>query len=185
MTGIFSRLRALFSPNVPVARMTNEEAVRAFHDAVHQGDVEQVRTLLSRRPALATSEDEYRFQPVHLMDMYFEPEILQLLLHHGADINARNDEGVTLLHILTDPDAVPLLVRHGADLEARDARGWTPLLMQAGEQQNGSDVVAALLACGADVNAIGNRGETALSMAQETEDETLAALLRDHGARAV
>ncbi len=183
MTSFFNRLRALFSPNAPVADMTNEETVRAFHEAVHQGNVEQVRTLLATRPALATSEDEYRFQPIHLMDMYFEPEIFHLLLHQGADINARNDEGVALLHILTDPDAVALLVKHGADLETRDARGWTPLLMQAGEQQNGSDVVAALLACGADANAVGNRGETALAMVRETEDETLTALLLSHSAR--
>ncbi len=183
MKNFFDRLRAVFSDPSATAATMDEEPIRAFHDAVHMGDVEQVRALLAAHPSLAASLDEYRFQPVHLMDMYFEVEILHLLLRHGADINAQNDEGITLLHIITEPEAIALLVRHGADLEARDIRGLTPLLLQAGEQQNGSDVVAALLACGADANAVGHKGETALSIAGEAEDEPLVELLLAHGAR--
>lgn len=41
--------------------------------------------------------------------MVCNEDILDLLLANGADINARNDEGVTLLHIVTDPDAIDLL----------------------------------------------------------------------------
>ena len=92
------------------------DTVRAFHDAVHEGNVAEVRAMLKTNPALATSEDEYKFQPIHLMDMYFEPDILDLLLTAGADINAGNDEGVTILHIITDPDAVSALVEKGADV---------------------------------------------------------------------
>lgn len=158
------------------------EIVRAFHDAVHEGNVAEVRAMLKTNPALATSEDEYRFQPIHLMDMYFEPDILDLLLTAGADINARNDEGVTLLHIITDPDAVSVLVEKGADIEARDTNGWTPLIMQANNQDNGPDVVAALLASGANPNAEGNSGETALSFALETGDEDFINVLKAGGA---
>ncbi|WP_312944214.1 ankyrin repeat domain-containing protein [Agrobacterium sp.] len=158
------------------------DTVRAFHDAVHEGNVAEVRAMLKTNPALATSEDEYKFQPIHLMDMYFEPDILDLLLTAGADINARNDEGVTILHIITDPDAVSLLVQNGADVEARAANGWTPLIMQANNQQNGPDVVAALLENGANPNAEGNGGETALSFALETGDEDFIKVLKAGGA---
>ncbi|MGU3401649.1 ankyrin repeat domain-containing protein [Brucellaceae bacterium D45D] len=82
------------------------DSIKKFHDAVQIGDVETVKAMLSAEPAFATPTDEHKFQPVHLLDMYFNPEILKLLLSNGADINAKNDDGITLLHIITDPEAV-------------------------------------------------------------------------------
>jgi len=136
--------------------------VAKFHNAVEAGDVHAVRSMLASSPSLATSVDRHKFQPLHLLDMECNEDILDLLLAKGADINARNDEGVTLLHIITDLDAIDLLIRRGADMEARDNRGWTPLIEQADNQQNGPNVVAALLAHGANPNARGYSGETAL-----------------------
>jgi ankyrin repeat protein len=159
------------------------DTIKKFHVAVHIGDVETVKTMVAADPALATSVDEYKFQPVHLLDMYFDEEILDLLLTNGADINARNDEGVTLLHIVTDPDAVAVLMGKGADIEARTLRGWTPLIMQANNQQNGSDVVAALLANGANPNARGNGGESALSFARQTGNDEFMRVLIAAGAK--
>jgi ankyrin repeat protein len=77
---------------------------------------------------------------------------------------------------VTDPDAVDLLIRRGADIEAKDVRGWTPLIEQANNQDNGPDVVAALLA------HKGPHGETALSFARETGDEEFIKVLVSAGA---
>lgn len=156
--------------------------ITAFHDAVRKGDVPTVRAMLARDGSLATSVGEYRFQPVHLLDMYFEREILDLLLAGGADVNARNDEGVTILHIITDEDAVPILIARGADREARDTRGWTPLIMQA-QERDSEGILAALLRAGADPNARGNRGETALSFARQRQERRKVRLLERAGAR--
>lgn len=156
--------------------------VKAFHGAVREGNVARVRTMLGKDGSLAVSVDEYRFRPVHLMDMYFETEILDLLLANGADINARNDEGVTILHIVTDEKAVPIMIAKGADREARDKRGWTPLIAQAGERDS-EEILAALLRAGADPNAKGNRGETALSFARERQELRKVRLLERAGAR--
>jgi hypothetical protein len=84
----------------------NGETEKKFHHAVHIGDINTVRLMISADPA--TSTREYEFQPIHLLDVYFEEEILDLLPANGADINARNDEGVTLPHIITDPHAIAL-----------------------------------------------------------------------------
>jgi uncharacterized protein len=182
MKRVLITLLAMFGLPLGAAIATDADEVKAFHDAVHTGEVGDVSRMLKTDPALASSVDEYKFQPIHLMDMYFEPKILDLLLAAGADINARNDEGVTLLHIITDPDAVDVLVQKGADIEARDVNGWTPLIMQANNQENGPDVVAALLKNGADPNAEGKSGETALSFAIETGDAAFIEVLKAGGA---
>lgn len=162
---------------------SDESEIKAFHAAVQIGDTATVQKMLADKKQLATSTDEYGFQPIHLVDMYPDEPILNLLLENGADINARNDDGVTILHIVTDPNAVPMLVKSGAMVEARDKRGWTPLMMQTNNQENGPDVVAALLAHGADPNAVGNDGETALSFARETGSESFRDILTANGAK--
>ncbi len=151
--------------------------VAEFHDAVAIGDTARVRQMLAQDPALADSAGEFGFRPIQLLDLYFDAEILDLLLSAGADINGSNDEGVTLLHIVTDPEAVPLLVAKGANLEARDARGWTPLIMQTTSQENGPDVVIALLKAGADREARGENGMTALDLAREGGSDELLRVL--------
>nr|MDX8306234.1 ankyrin repeat domain-containing protein [Agrobacterium sp. rho-13.3]MDX8307435.1 ankyrin repeat domain-containing protein [Agrobacterium sp. rho-13.3] len=165
------------------ATASDGNAMKAFHDAVHAGETETVRTMLAADSQLAISANKNGFQPIHLLDMYPDEDVLNLLLANGADINAVNDEGVTILHIVTDPDAVSLLVRKGANVEARDKRGWTPLMMQTNNQENGPDVVASLLAHGADPNAVGNDGETALSFATETGSESFSDILTANGAK--
>lgn len=155
--------------------------VTAFHEAVQRGDVPTVRAMLEKDASLATAVGKYGFRPIHLIDMYFEAEILDLLLARGADVNARNDEGVTILHIITDADAVPILIAKGADREARDKRGWTPLLTMAQERDR-EDVIEALLRAGADPNARGPKGETALAFARRRGEKGVARLLRKAGA---
>ncbi len=183
MYRLFVRVIGALGLSLSSAAAMDANLIEKFHRAVHIGDTATVRTMLASDPALATSTDQYKFQPIHLLDMYFEPEILDLLLANGADINAKNDEGVTILHIITDPDAVDVLIRKGAQIETRDKDGRTPLVMQAGEQQNGPDVVGALLAHGADPNAKDNEGETALSLARQTGDQDLIDLLTKSGAK--
>jgi hypothetical protein len=61
-----------------------------------------------------------------------------------------------------DTDAIRLLVRHGADIEELSGPGETPLLGAIGWSH--FEAAAAMLACGANVNAQNNRGMTAAHM---------------------
>ncbi|MGU3401648.1 ankyrin repeat domain-containing protein [Brucellaceae bacterium D45D] len=74
------------------------------------------------------------------------------------------------------------MVANGGDIEARNANGRTPLIEQADNQQNGTDVVVALLASGANANAKDFDDQTALSLAQQTNNQDLARVLRRAGA---
>ncbi|KAF3835982.1 hypothetical protein F7725_028540, partial [Dissostichus mawsoni] len=55
---------------------------------------------------------------------------IQALVQNGADLNAQDANGTTLLHIASANGYVSvaeLLVEHRAQMEARDSDGWTPL----------------------------------------------------------
>jgi ankyrin repeat protein len=61
-----------------------------------------------------------------------------------------------------DQDAIRLLVRYGADIEEPSGPGETPFLGAIGWSH--FEAAAAMLACGANVNAQNNRGMTAAHM---------------------
>ena len=70
----------------------------------------------------------------------------------GADVNAKDNEGVTPLHLATWKNAsaiVEVLLKGGADANAKDNEGRTPLQDAVSEK---SAMVEVLLKAGADTN---------------------------------
>jgi hypothetical protein len=81
-----------------------------------------------------------------------------------------------------DTDAIRLLVRYGADIEEPSGPGDTPLLGAIGWSH--FDAAAAMLECGANVNAQNNRGMTAAHMMlKKGSDYEHFELLARYGAR--
>lgn len=72
-----------------------------IHRAVQSDLLDRVRKLLKDDPACACERDDAGDTPLHCMDvdnrMEDTEEILHLLVTHGADVNARNKEGLTPL----------------------------------------------------------------------------------------
>ena len=103
-------------------------------------------------------------------------EITQLLLEYGADANARDDNGRTLLHIhiIKNKEIAQLLLKHGADVNAKNKRG--EIALHTAENKG---VAQLLLEHGADANARDNNGKTPLHI---TENKEIAQLLLEHGA---
>jgi ankyrin repeat protein len=75
---------------------------------------------------------------------------------------------------------VDLLIRNGADVNMAFADGRTPLCCAV--ESGHSDVVALLIALGANVNAEAN-GRTALKVARKRGNQGIIDLLLEHGAR--
>ncbi|KAI0300740.1 ankyrin repeat-containing domain protein [Russula brevipes] len=85
--------------------------------------------------------------------------MVQLLLSHGADINAVDRQGRSPLHKALrsrNIDVVKLLLTSGADVNARDRPDLTPLftVLESGD----FDMAQLLLSHGADINALMIRG---------------------------
>jgi ankyrin repeat protein len=69
----------------------------SIFDAVEFGGLDRVRTLLREDPDCVNVRDDDRRTPLHCAnkDTQHGEEIIELLIEHGADINAKNNEGRT------------------------------------------------------------------------------------------
>lgn len=103
--------------------------------------------------------------------------MLQLLLHHGADINARCPEthskypGATALIVAASirdelHDVFLDLLEIGADAKARDSRGQTACFgLFVGRLSNPNDRIQVLSEAGVPMNAVDENGDTVLHYA--------------------
>jgi ankyrin repeat protein len=117
---------------------------------------------------------------------FAKPEIVRLLLSHGANPNLEGYGGFTALMFAvgTDNDGVDIevietLLESGAQPNVKTQYGFTAL-MYASKRL---DATLALLTHGADPNIKNNRGATALSMAKKAKKTDVVNALLKAGAK--
>ena len=126
---------------------------------------------------------------LHCASIFGHVEIMRLLLEHGADVRAQNEDHSTPLHDAMEasfyrrPIAVRLLLAHDVDIDAKNKEGKTPLHIASSKLD--PDIIISLLDRGADPNAVDNEGWTPLHvMSSGGGNETTFRILLDRGANA-
>ncbi|NWT43678.1 ASB6 protein, partial [Chroicocephalus maculipennis] len=109
------------------------------------------------------------YTPLHIAVLRNQPDMVELLVHHGADINRRDriHESSPLDLASEEPERLPCLQRLlqlGADVNAADKNGKTALLhalaSSDGVQIHNTESIRLLLEGGADVRATTKDGDT-------------------------
>ncbi len=115
-------------------------------------------------------------------------DVVESLILHGADVDARDRDRRTPLHLAADCGQVrvaEVLIAHGADVDAREAWGGTPLHQAAPHHPSVATLamVELLLRHGALVDASTSENLTPLHLnAQSSAVAEVAELLVAHGA---
>ncbi|MGV8118149.1 MAG: ankyrin repeat domain-containing protein [Candidatus Xenobiia bacterium LiM19] len=124
--------------------------------AVDNGDAERVGHLLDENPSLISSRNNRSCTPLLLAAESGWKYVVDTLISHGADVNAK-------------------MKCSGWD------SGYTPLHMAV--RWNYSIVAEALITHGADINAVDDRGHTPIAIARDCGLSRMKDTLRKHGAR--
>lgn len=118
---------------------------------------------------------------LHVAVMLGRTNMIQMLIHVGAYIDARDVKGRTPLHLsLRRPDVTSMLLRLGADVDAKDAGGSTAL-HDACDSHNGA-AAEMLLRHGANVETESSHGCTVLHWAAANDEMGVLRILLACGA---
>lgn len=160
-------------------------AEEKFVDALEKGQLDVVDLMLETGEARITMPiDSYGMQPIHMAAGKGNVALIELLVRHGADVNAKDNDSETPLMTAArwdEPEALKKLIDLGAAFDTRDKGGMTALFGAA--MNNKMKVVEILTGAGADPNVATDSGLTALFAAALRGHFNVAKHLVDCGAR--
>ena len=156
------------------------------------GNAEEVARLLSSGMLDIDFEQKYPPHgrgpfgrtPLHMAARNGHKEVVQLLLHGGADPNKTNWHGENPLHEATHSDCkdvVQILLESGINPNNENNFQMTPLLL-TDDTRSSQIIIKLLLDYGADINKPDKFGETRLHSAARSGAKNVVQLLLDRGA---
>jgi ankyrin repeat protein len=164
----------------------------AINLAARQGWVDIVRKHIEHDPLSVHQRGWIGDTAVHWPSHHKHAEIVTILLDAGAEIDADeiNCYGGKPLHWASEhaPAAVRVLLDRGAAVNSRNCKadsefyGMTPLIMNATQKDDCSEVTEVLISQGADITAVDVHGKTAVSHTQEHGLRNIQEVLRRHAA---
>lgn len=165
--------------------------VVSLHSVVYSASAERVREVIEQgadvNERLRTRRGDAGVTPLMVASEHnADPEVVRVLLEHGAEPNARDSNGRSALMLAMqrerDGGVAQMLVEHGARVGSRDAEGRTAL-MYACEHAEDSGVISYLLEQGAEIDDRDAEGLSAIMYATRRDRASgVFELLVKHGA---
>lgn len=176
IAGLFRPLGGMESPS---ASPIKNEALEAFYQAVHAGELQVIVGLAQRNKTLITFHDNHGNSWLHAAAMKGYAHLVGWFAAQAPDlINETNDLGQTPLHLaaLHGKDRLIFLFKGlHAGIDARDMNGATPMhLATAGDHLQ---TMQALLTNGASLVARDAHGDMPLHAAASADHENLISWL--------
>ena len=159
----------------------------SLHAAVSTSRAHVVERLLEGGASVSVADSEDGSTPLHLAAITGDAAIASLLLRYGASTESRyyisGEQPLHVAAIKSKPAVAKLLLEAGASVTARTVGGQDALHACAvwGEGESGREVLEGLLAHGADANAVGRLGASALHEAASRGWVAAMRVLLGHG----
>jgi uncharacterized protein len=157
-------------------------SMTAMHAAARFGLSDTCELLLARADTLLEARDKFGRTALIYAASYGRADNAQILLQHGADVNAVDDKGSTALVFACwkeHMDVTASLLEAGADVNVADCHGNS--LLMAAAQSGSVQVVQLLLDHGADINMTNEDGQNALFKAASEGHVAVLELLVQRG----
>ena len=159
-------------------------------DAIFYNDIGKAKTLIAFGAGV-NQKNRLGNPIIHAAVSGGNPELVELLISKGADVNAKGQYDRVALHYANKKGMAKILLAHGATVDAPTNFGETPLHWAASgingldKQVDLVEFADVLIANGADVNRKAGEGrsyKTPLNYAAENNNLPVAKLLIAHGA---
>mmetsp|Transcript_30178 Transcript_30178/g.56369 ORF Transcript_30178/g.56369 Transcript_30178/m.56369 type:complete len:507 (-) Transcript_30178:249-1769(-) len=99
------------------------KGIPTIHTACVDGNLKLVRRLTDARNADVEAKDILGSRPMHAASCYGRLDIIMFLMEKGADVNAKDNYQSTPLVVTSHAQTVKLLVSYGADIHAKNVNG--------------------------------------------------------------
>uniref|UniRef100_A0A8C6L3X1 Poly [ADP-ribose] polymerase n=1 Tax=Nothobranchius furzeri TaxID=105023 RepID=A0A8C6L3X1_NOTFU len=172
-------VQQILNENVPTR---NSDVDYRFLEAAKAGDLDTVQQLCTPQNVNCRDLEGRHSTPLHFAAGYNRVAVVEYLLHHGADVHAKDKGGLVPLHNACSYghyEVAELLVRHGASVNVADLWKFTPLHEAAAKGKY--EICKLLLKHGADPTKKNRDGNIPLDMVKDG-DTDIQDLLRGDAA---
>jgi len=154
-----------------------------IHEAIENGDLDQIKAILSDNPDKVNEKDASNNTPLHLAALQGNLGIVKMLVDKGADINLGDNENsppIVNAALRNHPEIVKYMLDHGASATLKDDNQMTPMHFAA--MGGDTQIMQMLLDKGAEADAANSSGVTPLVYAAYRGKMDAIRLLVEKGA---